>query len=60
MKIRFESHLKEMGIKRCLFRLPKIEKFWSGKIITIGSPLLYMVIDIRKNWIKDMVTGGVE
>ena len=34
-----------------------IRKYWSGKIINIGLDSIYFVIDLRKNWLEDMITG---
>lgn len=61
-KIRFSlhSHLKNMGFKKCLFQLPSIKFYWFGRIINIGTSLLYLTIDWRKNWLKYMITGKAE
>lgn len=37
-----------------------IRKYWDGKIINIGLDSIYFEIDLRKNWVKDMVTGKPE
>lgn len=45
-----------MGWKKCLFSKPRIDRMWKdGKLIYIGNALLSIVIDLRKNWVKDMI-----
>ena len=61
MKIRLASIGKNMGWKHCLFEDHfSIRRFWGDKIINIGFSALYLVIDLRKNWYKDMITGIIE
>jgi hypothetical protein len=60
-KIYFQTIVEFMGWKYCLFHDHfKIERHWSGKIINIGWGALYLVIDMRKDWLKDMITGNPE
>jgi len=37
-----------------------VEKFWHGELIYISISKLIVIIDNRKNWVKDMVEGGAE
>jgi hypothetical protein len=61
MKIKVNSLLKEMGMFYCFCKSPlTIQKYWGQKLIYIGSAALYIIVDLRKNWIKDMITGTVE
>ena len=39
---------------------PQIDKYWGGKIIYVSFLSVSLIIDIRKNWIKDLITGNVE
>lgn len=57
MRVKLQSLVKYIGFKRCLFDRPLITKYWGGKIILVGNSLLYLMIDTRKDWIKDMIEG---
>lgn len=35
--------------------IPMFNKYWNDEIINIGFPLLYLSIDLRRDWIADMV-----
>lgn len=58
-------HVTKTGYYSGLFNLFfketfSIRKYWSEKIIHIGLDSIYLVLDYRKNWIKDMITGKPE
>jgi hypothetical protein len=61
MKIRIHSLLKQLGWKYCFLQENfSINKYWGDRIINIGWAACYIVLDFRKNWFKDMITGEIE
>lgn len=58
MRLSAHSHLKEMGFWKCLRSSVRVQRYWGGKIIHVGSALFYIGIDLRENWVKDMMFPG--
>lgn len=60
MKIKFVNFKKEYpgkNLGNAFKRWFYIERLWSGKIINIGVKHWMINIDLRKNWIDDMIGG---
>lgn len=59
MKIRFINwHKRFKGSEGLWNKWFKVERFWMGKIIEITVKHYTLVLDFRKNWLKDMVDGS--
>jgi len=60
MKIRIVKNGFYSGLFNLFFEESfSIRKYWGGKIILFGLDSIYFELDIRKNWIKDMITGKI-
>lgn len=57
-KIQFVNFLKQYPqSKDCWKEWFSIQKYWKGKIINIHIKHFCIVLDFRKNWIKDFING---